>query len=56
MRGGGVPLPTGCGVWGGGYAPSPEIFFQSFIIKWRVLVDFDVLNVPVTRMLSISSI
>ena len=26
MCGRGVPLPTGGGVWGGGFAPSPEIF------------------------------
>ena len=26
MWGGGVPLPTGGGVWAGGCAPSPEIF------------------------------
>ena len=26
--GGGVPLPTGRGVWGGGYAPSPEKFLN----------------------------
>ena len=31
----GCPLPTGEGVWGGGYAPSPEIkiFFGSMCSK-----------------------
>ena len=36
----GVPLPTGGGVWGGGSAPSPEIFFRFCILKWRFLVPF----------------
>jgi len=42
---------VGCGeqvsfspdVWAGGYAPSPEIFFEIFIPKWRVLVQYEVL-------------
>jgi len=37
-RGGGV----WGGFWGGGIAPSPENFFQSFIKKRRVSVDSDV--------------
>ena len=28
---GGVPLPTGCGVWGGGRAPSPENFWTFYL-------------------------
>jgi len=39
--GGGIPLPTGGEAWGGG-SPLPRKFFQSFIKKWRVLVDSDV--------------
>jgi len=27
IGGAGVPLPSGDGVWGGGYAPSAEFFF-----------------------------
>jgi len=40
----GDPL-TGGRAWGGGYAPYsplPRKLFQSFIKKWRVLVDSDV--------------
>jgi len=33
---GGIPLPSGGGAWGGG-------IFQSFIKKWRVLVNSDVI-------------
>ena len=38
---GGVPLPTGDGVWGGGCALSPKIFwtFQFLISKWWAFVD-----------------
>jgi len=34
--GGSVPLPTGGGVWRGGYAPSPE-FFKNFTSRNGVL-------------------
>jgi len=42
----GVPLPTGDGVWGGAMPPPQKIFFN-LLFKRRVLVDADVLNVPV---------
>jgi len=40
--GGGVRLPTGDGVWRGGYASSPENFAFFYLKKRRVLVDSDV--------------
>ena len=41
--------PSRGGVWRGGMPPFPEIF-SIFYLKRRVLVDSDVLNVPVTPM------
>jgi len=51
MWGGGGPLPTAGVVCGGGYAPPPtprKVF--NLLVKWRILVDPDVQNVPATRM------
>ena len=44
----GVPLPTGRGS-GEGAVPPPQNLFSNLLLKRRVLVDSDVLNVPVTR-------
>jgi len=53
--------PSGVGCWEGvspsllgvgsgeGAMPPPQKFFSTFYFKRRVLVDSDVLNVPVTR-------
>ena len=43
-----VLLPTGAWSWEGAMPP-PQQIFSIFYFKRRILVDSDVLNVPVTR-------